>query len=632
MIRNNILSFSKNLREAARYRFGLRNSSLEDPLKRDLESLLLSKRDRFYKLSFYNLKLQNIISANDFSYNIKNFAFFLYYNYKNNAKIETALENITKRNEVYFKQLNREIKKINDQIEETSIVLNSKFTKAFVNSLFKEKDFRETYDLEDIKIERTLRKREVLEFKNDSLHLPIYFKKQVSIQKVEVDWNKSFFGKEINPVKISKNTSFLHREDKIFHWIVKQDEFLENGQINIESPVNLSLICSLVGVQKLNQLYIEFASELPVSLVNNSFEYWNSETNAWVEVAQVSVVNEINRLQLFLIDEIETKKIRLNFTQKKYYDNVKLNNKSKISEEIQGLINASFLNYTELVEQKRTYKIYDLSIRQVSINFMKFKNFGYYREGETININKPLSFWMDVEVLQADQDTYIEKYSHIVLFGEEEYAAVKKQISLYENTARYNNVIAIPNSVYEEEELLLFKNKVAKCLFFPDLRAGEKTLAERIKVFKDGQQLFIGIDYNISLDNLSSIVDSNKTIAEINSANNEKISGYFHIVLKGRSDKTSKYTIVYDLDKSFYTDESKLIKVESGKITFDERLYGSVGFIRPRINMRSISLINDSSYIKKYKVYIEELEENESSFIEYEDFLERSSRSTSNVI
>jgi len=72
MIRNNILNFSKNLREAAKYRIELRSSSIENPLKRDLESLLLSKRDRFYKLNFYNLNLINPIYATDFFFNIKN--------------------------------------------------------------------------------------------------------------------------------------------------------------------------------------------------------------------------------------------------------------------------------------------------------------------------------------------------------------------------------------------------------------------------------------------------------------------------------------------------------------------------------------------------------------------------------
>jgi len=632
MIRNNILNFSKNLREAAKYIIELRSSSIENPLKRDLESLLLSKRDRFYKLNFYNLNLINPISATDFCFNIKNFSFFIYYNYKNNLSVEEAIVNFSRRNEIYFKQLNRQLKKINDQIDETSIVLNSKYTKAYVNSYFQEKDFQEQYDLEDIKTERTLRKKEVLEFKTDTLNLPVYFKQKVVIQKADIDWNKSFFGKETVPVKISKNTSDSFREENVFHWIVKQNEFSKTGQKINSKNINLSLIFSLVGIQKLNNIYIEFASELPILLVNNTFEYWDSDQLLWREAGGLSTVNQSNRLQIFLQDEIETKKIRLNFYQKKYYDNIKLNNKSIIEEEIQKIVNNSNIAYSELEEEKSTYKVFDLSLKDIKINYMKYKHFGFFRDGNPVGVNKPLSFWMDVELLHDDLDCYIEKYCHVVLFGEEDYAAIKKQHSLYENIARYNNVVAIPNGIYEEEELLVFKHKTAKCLFFPDIRVHGKGLEDRIKVYKDNVLLMLGTDYNISLDNLNSIVNPLNSIAEIESLNPNKVSGYFHIILKGVPTRTSKYSIKYDLDKSFDTDETGLIKINSGKLVFDKKLFGSVGFLRPRINMRSVSLMNDTSYIKKYKVYIEELDATESAYIEYEDFLEQNSRSTNNVI
>ena len=95
MIRNNILNFERNLREAGKYRLGLRESILEKDIKRDVESLFLSKTIKFDRLDFYSLNSRNPISATDFSYTYKNFSFFLYFNYKNLATIRDAIEAIS---------------------------------------------------------------------------------------------------------------------------------------------------------------------------------------------------------------------------------------------------------------------------------------------------------------------------------------------------------------------------------------------------------------------------------------------------------------------------------------------------------------------------------------------------------
>lgn len=630
MIRNNILNFERNLREAGKYRLGLRESIIEKDIKRDVESLFLSKSINFNKLSFYRLNTRNPISATDISYNYKNFSFFLFFKYKNLKTIESILSSIKSKNEVYFKVLNRDIKKLKDQLLESDIKLNSKFNKVKVDSFFEEKDFLESYDLVDLKTDSTLLKTERLVFKDDVLKLPEYFKKEINILKAEICWEESFFGDNLKPIKISKEASYLYREEKVFNWIVAKKEFNISGQIMKERPVSLCFILHLHGEEYINQLFVEFATELEVHLNNKAIEYWDG--SSWVSYNNLNIVNEENRLQIFFLNEIKTKKIKLKFFQKNFFDLTKVLNKNRLEEETEKLINSSSLPFEYIREEEELYRVHDLSILDVIPKYTKYKNFGFFREANPTFINKALSFWNEVDYLHEDDDCFLEKSAHLVLFGEEEFEAIKKQNNQFERTPRYNNIISVPNSIYISKEMLVFKNKQAKCLFFPDIRKGQKLLKERIKVYRDSVELVMGSDYYISLDELGSFVDINNSIATIESLYPEKVSGLFYIELKFKPRPDERYYIEYDLDKSFYADESKLLKIERGIISLDTSLQSSVGFIRNRFCLRSFSKFNDSSFIKRYKTLVEEIEETEVSKIEYEDFQEISSRSTSNVV
>jgi hypothetical protein len=630
MIRNNILNFERNLREAGKYRLGLRESIIEKDIKRDVESLFLSKSIKFERLKFYSLNSRNPISATSFSYNYKNFSFFLYYNYKNLSTLKQSLRVIQIQNENYFKILNRDLKKLKDQVNETEIKLNSKYNKVSVNSYFQEKDQLEKYDLIDLKTNSTLLVNQRLEFKDDALKLPTYFSKNLKVLKSEIVWEESFFGEKLKPIRISKEASYLHREEKVFDWIVGKKIFNQTGQVVKEKPVSLCFILHFCGMQKVNQLFIEFASELDLFLDQNSIDYWNG--TSWISYSDLKTVDESNRMQIYFNDEICTKKIKIKVSQKKYFEFIETGEISKIEEEIQKIINKSGLNYYEIQKEKEPLKIYDLSILNVIPRYTKYKNFGYYREAVPLNINKPLSFTLEVDYILEEEDSFLEKSAHIVLFGEEDFQAIKKKKLNNERTPRYNNIISVPNSPYISEELLIFKNKEAKCLFYPDLRTGTKQLSQRIKVYKEDVLLTLGRDYGISLDEGSTAIDGTQSVSEIESLNPEKIAGSFYIILKGRPETDIKHKVVYDLDKSFYTDESKLIMINRGAVVFDTKLQSSVGFIRSRFCLRAHSRYNDSSLIKRYKALVEEVEETESSNIEYEDFIEVTKRSSSNVV
>ena len=319
--------------------------------------------------------------------------------------------------------------------------------------------------------------------------------------------------------------------------------------------------------------------------------------------------------------------------QKKYYDTVAVKDESSLDSKLKLFFKNKNISFKDKIVNNQIAKVYDLSIKEVAFSYKKHKSFGFYRESEVVAVNKMLSFDMTVDYLLEDPDTYLEKSAHVVLYGEEEFEAFKRSNKNFQQTPRINSIIPVSNNRIKEKELLVFKNKDARCLFFPNIRkTGAATLAERIIVKKDGVALSLITDYNISLDELETFIPNTDSFGLLEQAYPVKQAGLFYISLNKRPEVGSVYTVEYDLDRDFYLDESKLIKLKNGSVVLDRSLHGSAGFIRPRVILRSGSRINNSSLIKKYKVLIEELEENIEESLLYEEFIEVSSRSTNNVI
>lgn len=241
---------------------------------------------------------------------------------------------------------------------------------------------------------------------------------------------------------------------------------------------------------------------------------------------------------------------------------------------------------------------------------------------------------MKVTSLRDPEDCFVEKEAHIVLYGDSFREAFKNPKSTYEKTPKINTIIPLGSGNVLEKEALFFKNKQAKCKLYPNLReSGEgSSIADRLKVYKGNELLRLGVDYNISLDGGSQTISSEATFRIIERAYPERIAGDFYIELNSKPEKFESYFVEYSLDKDFFLDESKTISMVDGEVVFGEELESSVGFIRPRILLRSGSKSNNSTIIKEVAVLVEELESNENSYIELETYEEREIRSTINVV
>lgn len=626
MIRNELFDFTSAAREAAKYRLSLRGDPRSKDLDRDIEAFLLSRISDFDRYKYQDFRFDRLARAEEFSYSLKNLSYMLYmYNVKMKT-VDQVLDSFYNKTENWFKAFNKDLKLFKDQIEEASLRLNSKYNKVKVVSLFKEKDFTEGYDLVDIKTGMRFTKEDQVSFKDDSIESPLLYEQKISITKIDLLTEESFIGDTYKPIDISKDNFDLVREEKTWKYIVGKKENSIDGQRRAHRPVSVSLVIKFNGEQEINHLFIESASSLPVAIELGNLYYYDYGFG-WRNLEGACVSEEYNRKQIFF-NKVRTKKIKIKLTQSKYIENVSYSENSKEDE----LIHKSYLNKYPVLQAEENYRIYDLSLKEIKASLRINKAFGFYREAEFIPVNKPISAFMDYNLIYNDPECFIEKSLHIVLYGETNMKAFKNQQF---KTPRYNKVISVPNNKYEEKEVLIFRNREAKVMLFPKIKK-DINLSSSIKVYKvkNGIKTLLTMfnDYYISINEKESFEEDFLTSEALLSKIKNKIAGWFWIKLKTTPEFEAVYTVEYILDEDFYLDEMKMLRLINGEIIFPKSLSDSVGFVRPRFIFRSESKMNESSIMSKYRVLIEEKDSDEESYIEYETFEETQYGATSNVI
>ena len=81
-------------------------------------------------------------------------------------------------------------------------------------------------------------------------------------------------------------------------------------------------------------------------------------------------------------------------------------------------------------------RVYDFSILNFRCRRKLNREIGFYRESTPVVINKPLSAQIKLNNFYTDKNCFIEKYGHIVLYGEENFKANKVK---NKNYTKYHN-------------------------------------------------------------------------------------------------------------------------------------------------------------------------------------------------
>lgn len=630
MINSLLFDFSRDLQDASRYRLSLKNSSKSSDLQK-LESFLLPRLNNFKNLSLKRSILNEVVDVQRFNFDFKNFMFYFFYSSRSLKRINNQVNFFNSKTIEYLKVLNKDIKNLNSLIKATNIKLNSKYNKVKVYSIFKEKDFLEKYDLFDDKRKLSFKSSMQSDYKSDCISAPIKLNKDINIVSIEVCEEESYGSDNLHQLDVSKDTSYLYRENKVFNYIVGKHMFNETGQIKKDRPVSLAFIIHFNGYQELNNIFIESSSGLPIRFDLNNM-YYNNQNNEWVSINDVSESDNYNRKNIYF-NRIRSNKIKIKLFQEKYYDSASLVDESieKHTENI--LLKGSFLNYNPTIKEKQINKVYDLSILKLVVRRKVYKGYGFYREALPLFVNQPLSFTIDQDYLYEDEECFVEKECHIILYGEKDFKAYKKKNKNFNKTPRVNLIIPVSNNASLEREALTFIDNKCNLKLFPLISKSETKIKDCFQLYKDNNLLTLGTDYLISFnDGADYIRSGNMFVKDIESTLSFKLAGEVQIQLLKDAKNNSIYKAEYLLENIFFLNNEKTISYINNEIVFDKSLNNSVGFLRPRFIFRNLSKNNESSLIKEYKVLVEELEENVKEYIEYEDFIEVETRGSSNVI
>ena len=619
MIRDNLYNFEYLKYESGLYRQNLKHR--KDSRNKEIESFLYSKASNISKYSFFNINKGRIISSNNFVRNINDFKYVLYQYLKENLQIENVLDVFKNKTDLHLKKINKELKILEAQSKERDLELNSKYSKVKIFNIFQEKDFEETYDLKDIKTNFRIEKKYQASYKSGYIEIPEMEMINHVPQKIEILNEESFLSDSLISLKKDKETSYIWRDEKFFNFIVGKKENHFYGEQLKHREVRLNLVISYNGKINVNQLHVRFASSLPIDI--DSIWYW--DIDAWVRIDNFGI-NKFNQNNEIVFDTIKTKKIKLCLKQNKYIELAKkenLSNKEKI-------IN-SFSEYYNFIEEDEILKIHDFSIYQIDTVYKIYKRFGFYREAENISVSNLISFYIDENYIYNTEDCFVEKEAHIVLYGDENTKAFKKDNV---STPRLNCIIPIPKKSKIQTELLVFNKNEAKLSFFPKIKKDnlDEELHDIIQVYKNNVLLNMYTDYIVSIDEKDSYIESAIRIGELEKQIKEKISGLVYVKLLVNKNPEDIIKCNYKIDNFFYLEESKKIFFSNLEIGLVKSLQKSKGFIRPRFMFRNYSLNNSSSMIKDYRVLIEENNPDDDKYIEYATYIESVKENTRNGI
>ena len=634
MIQGQIFNFDSNKLEASRYRVALKGTG-KDSGSKEAESFLLSRRFNFKKLNFSFRKRGNLLDAQLIDTNLRNLNFYMYYINKNINSIKRIEDAFYLKSREYFKVLNKDLSKIKSLITETDLRLNSKYTKVKVYDIFQEKDFEEIYDLVDVKRDLRFRKEEQCQFKEGYIETKKINRSSLDIVSIELLQENSFFSDSLKAIEITKDSSLIYRKDKFWHYIVGAVQSLEDLQKLPHKKVGIEFVVNFDGYEDLNSIYIEFGSSLPVVFNKNQLSYYDKDTKAWglIDEDTISILKDQNRSKIFF-NTVRTNKIKINLVQNKYHDTNQVFDEDIGNRILKDLVSRSYLSASNKEAFSEIKRVYDLSILHLECSRECNSHLGFYREAEPVTLNKPLSLNIEQEIFFESENCFIEKYAHIVLYGEESFAAHKKKSKNFNNTKRANIKIPLPDSPYKQTELLRFKNEVSKVNLFPKLSLqlpNEVTVKEISLSGEPDRTLILGADYQISLDGGSSFLVEDLGLWIIPTGSKPKIYNFL-IKLLVPELSNCVYTVEYILNDKIYCGYGNNLVIQSGELVFGKKFQGSVGFVRPSFILRNQSKVNQSSKIKTYKVLIEEIDSDEDSYIEYETFLEMEKRGTSDVV
>lgn len=554
-------------REAALYRIRMipNGTSIEEDT---IAALAMSLINDVSDYRFYSLR--RVISANDFLTNYRNLLYVLKAIELHLKEINSKEEFIFNETENWFKKVNKDIKVLKDQIYENSLRLRNPNSKIKTKSVFSERESRAKYDLVDYKTGASLSIKDQASYKYDSIQCGEIFREKLEVVSVELAGSES----NASYKTVKDNPNNILSPNKIYRHLVVEKSQDQDGELLKEPEVSISLILNFNGKEKLNNIYIETASQLPLTLEADAIQYWDSTNKLWVIAESSSLIDQENRWQIFF-DEINSDKIKVKLKQYKYIAFIEMINQNNLLR----FIKESKIDKEPLIKTD-IGNIYDLSVNKIDCFYYANSSFAFYRDSEALEFKDGYSANLNVDYLVEEDDCLLERYIELESYANGE--LVRSDLVPLQN--QESNL---------EKEVLVFNKRVAY-LTFPAKDENS------IKIYRNGAVL-TPRDYAISVG------DRDRTTLDTRIAL-VKDSGF------------GNYVVEYDAAESFSLKENSNVKYSSSEVSFDIKQ----GAVRPRLVFRNLNANNRSSIISRYTLLVEEKERSDSEdFLFSNDIIER---------
>lgn len=547
----------------------------------------------FFNYQFYSPRLNEFFTISSFNDSIKQNIFSIYYFNTILSEYKKAFDILVDKLKTFNYKTELDIKYLNSVIKKQRIKTTNNISKVFLLDNFKDSNTENSYHLKDFKTNVSLSKNNIIDSSNETLNINKIQSINIIPEFVDVIKEETSFGDSKEPLIYNDIENILEEKDPFRFIVCKKIEDILGYTYVVEKSY-LTVLFDFNKITKINNIKVNYSSSKQITIEKDDIRFFNTKTKSWESIEFVDLLNNNN--SDFYFETITTNKIKITFTQYQHLEEKQIEN--------------------------FTAKIYDLSIDCVLFNFSTYKNMSLFRSNDYLSLNQPMSFTYDVDYLFKDNDVFAERYFYLTLYGEESFDSFKKRTLLKDDinreTVRYKKVIPVPENSLVQKELLVFNLGAAKMLFVPN----ELT----IKVYKNDSlvPLVYGVDYVISRDSKNSYLSEDELQQFVTLE--KRFSGNWYVKLLSnnpdlRHQFLNSYRVEYETLPMYFLDKD--IICLNNKIVLGHGLQNSVGFVKPYLILRSKKNKNDSSsIIKQLLIKCEEKEEDKSSDIELEDFIE----------
>lgn len=498
-----------------------------------------------------------------------------------NKIINPTVANNSKTNRNSFLKFKDELKKV--QLDLFQARLKHKYITSkvyFVNS-FEDSNSKFNKFIIDPKTLSSLKNNQICNGTNNTLTLNEIRNHEIYCKKITIDYSKT--NCEIWHIDELSN---IIKEESNFRCITRKQRtnVFSNYEV-VNNAATISYIFDFKNIRKINNIKVQENSIHKFIIEKDDIEYLDS-TNNFVSITNSS---EYIDNELIFFPTVETSKIRITFKQLAFVDIEK-----DIRNENSDLFFDSYKDQTY-------YYYYDMSLSQIDFFYSIYESQSIYRSANIYSFKSPLTISFEENLLYESENTFVEKYLNITLYGDKESMFLNEKGIMIRDFNRakpsFSGVIPITQN-YNFSELLIpeiVKGSASYCrlTFVP----------QDIEVYINGRR--------------SSLYDNN--LNEITTPiTNYRCGNYYVQIINYSFLKQYKASYFLNTTENLVLNEYDF-QLEDGNIKVPIGFQDSIGFVQPIIVLRNKSIHNDDTcVINNYAILIEEKESSGNDIV-FED-------------